>query len=258
MKPLHTALYFALLLYTTLLAANPFKDYTFHAGPTINFARFSFENLPKLQGCLAGVHADVIHKHESNISTRVKFDARWNAGHISGESSLKGHISDYRPELDLGYRIAINKTVSFLPFTGVGFYLLAAKLTNDDITRQFYNIYVPVGAQVIWKIKGSNFDIGIAGEYRINTWSRAKLKIPNIGSTNKIKIRHSEGVLIEMPMTWHFHTDYGVKIHSKIVPYFDWNRFGRSQSVSINNTAFNALSVKQWYLGLHADVGIHF
>lgn len=260
MKQLQKVLCLALFLCAPQLAANHFKDYTFHAGPTFNFARFKFGELSKTEGYLAGIHADVIHKHKSNISTRVKFDGRWNAGYIAGRNDRKAKINDYRPELDLGYRFTLGscKSVSFLPFTGVGFYFLSSKLSTEMVTRQFYNVYVPVGAQVIWKIKESNFDIGLASEYRINTWSRVKLKTPNLGATEKIKIKHTEGLLVEMPMTWHHHSNCGVKIHSKIVPYFDWNRFGKSHRVNINNVPLRTGRVEQWYLGLHADVGLHF
>ncbi len=261
MKQIQKPLCLALFLCTSSIVANPFKDFTFHVGPTFNFASFKFGRLPKADGFLTGIHADIIHKHKhSNITTRIKFDGRWNTGHIKSGTIHNAKIKDYRPELDLGYRISFGKhsPFSLLPFTGVGFYGLSTRLSSHLIRRQFYNVYVPLGVQLIWKIKNTNLDIGLAGEYRINTWSRVKLKIPQVGSTNKLKIRHVEGLLVEMPMTWHFHTDYGVKIHTKVVPYFDWNRFGRAQSITVNNRLIRNGKVEQWYLGLHADVGMHF
>lgn len=261
MKQVMKALSLAALFIPCLTLSYIFdkNNYTFHVGPNFNFARYKFGNLSKTEGYLAGIHADMIHKLPCNFSSRLRFDGRWNAGYIAGINERKAKIKDYRPELNIGYKFSIGdcKKLSLMPFTGIGLIFLSSTLSTEEVTRNYYNLFVPLGAQLTWKLHQS-FDIGLAAEYRIDTWSRFKITTPNIGSSNKIKLKRTEGLLIELPLTWHYHTECGAKIHTKIVPLFDWNRFSNTKAVNENNIPVPASKLQQWYLGLHADIGLHF
>jgi hypothetical protein len=246
------------------LNARDFENQTFqfNVGPLFNFARYEFGCLPKIEGYLAGLHFDFQHGAPSSFYFNLQFDGRWNAGFVCGEEDLKSQIKDYRPELQLGYNFFFGKyeSVIFTPIVGIGFLYLSNELKPQDITYRYFSVDVPVGAHLQWVVSQEEFEVGLEALYRAQVWARVKVKTPCIElcECDRIKIKRSHGVHIEVPLTWYLTWDLSANIQTKVVPFFDWNRFGCADEANSNGICIDIPQLKQWYLGLHVDLGIRF
>jgi hypothetical protein len=238
-----------------------------NVGPLFNFARYNFGNLPKIEGYLAGVHTDLIYGRSycdplSDLYLNLRFDGRWNAGFVCGQDELKSQIKDYRPELNIGYNWCIcDESYYLTPLTGIGFYYLSNELKPNIITNRYFNVYVPIGANLLWQAK-RHFQVELAAEYRINAWTRLKLQTPDLNVCDKLKLTHTNGVHVEVPMTWFLDT-YSccfndLHLQCKVVPFFDWNRFGNVNERNFEGLCLPVPELKRWYLGLHVDIGVNF
>ncbi len=228
-------------------------------GPIFNFARYDIDGLPKIQGYLAGIHADIIHRYPSHYYMNAHFDGRWNAGFICGDLDLKSQIRDYRPELDLGYSFfSCNDEYIFTPITGLGFYYLSNELKPNVITNRYFNLYVPVGFDLLWR-KKEHFQINLKATYRIDAWTRVKIKTPCETLCNKVDLKRTQGLHVELPMTWFLDKHLCCfPLHMKVVPFFDWNQFGRSDEANSQGICFAVPQLRRWYLGLHIDIGVRY
>lgn len=259
MRNLRILLIFCVFLIPSLLSGRPAECRTLqvNAGPTFNFARYQFGCLPKMEGYLAGVHFDFEHGHPSNWYLGLRFDGRWNAGFVCGCQDLKSEIKDYRTEFDLGYRFSKCNIRSFTPFAGIGFYYLSNEFEPQEIAYRYFNVFVPVGFKSEWLVNDC-FKWGLNFEYRIDAWTRMKLDSPCIQICDKIKLNRTQGLLLEVPLTWKFGECSCVDYQVKVVPLFDWNRFGRADEANENGLCIEIQKLNQWYLGLHVDLGIRF
>ena len=289
-----------LLLLITNISAREDKTMQLNVGPLFNFARYKFDCQPKNQGYLAGVHADFAHIVKCREYVGVRFDGRWNAGNVSG-CEQENHIQDYRTELDLGYNFDVSwckmEDLRLTPILGVGFFFLGDEFgdisccsssssscnpcssSSGDCDFRYYNVFVPVGFKSEWRVNDC-FSWGIDAEYRIDAWTRLKQN----GSCDKQKLHsRTQGVLVEVPMTWQSGQVWCTDFQVKVVPLFDWNRFGRVDNCSSSTScggcsnscggcsssssgcsSFDnaccpeASQLTQWYLGLHVDLGVRF
>lgn len=339
------ALLLALLILSSPLLSthddgNPWQS---NIGLNFNYARFQFGCLPKFDGYLAGVHWDISHSLPCHFYANLQFDGNWNAGPMCsfcdecdcdpntcnttnttcnndctipttpplGCPDLKARIKDLRPELDFGYSFTFceHEQVALTPIIGVGFMYLSNRLKPQEVTYRYFNVNVPIGFKFLWigeEYCDRQFDVGLDFTYRIDAWTRLKLRAPNIdmgtitcnqendcdrcerdcnnncpnpstitvtcvpNSCNndcdndcdngcKIHLSRTHGIHLSVPMTWSYnYEDACVNWQTKIVPFFDWNKFGCAQEVNENNLPVEIPRLKQWYLGLHVDVGINF
>lgn len=238
-----------------------------NVGPLFNFARYKLGCLPKFEGYLAGVHADYIYGRPvceplSDLYGYLRFDGRWNAGYICGKDLLKSNINDYRPEFGIGYNVNVCNDQYFTPFVGLGFYYLSNKMKPVIMTYKYLNLYVPIGANHLWRVKDC-FQVELMAEYRIDAWTRLKLKTPDVKICDKIKLHRTNGVHVELPMTRFYDVDMcwcseTFHMQTKVVPFFDWNRFGSANEGNSQGLCLAVPELKRWYLGLHVDLGINF
>lgn len=228
-------------------------------GPIFNFARYKLDGIPKIQGYLAGIHADIIHRYPSRYYMNAHFDGRWNAGFVCGDLDLKSQISDYRPEVDLGYSFfTCNDNYIITPIAGLGFYYLANELKPNVITYKYNNLYVPVGFDLLWREK-EHFQVNVMATYRIDAWTRLNFKAPCEELCSKVELKQTQGVHVEIPMTWFLDKQIlCYQAHLKIVPFFDWNRFGSANEASSQGICFAIPELNRWYLGLHIDLGVRY
>ncbi len=259
----HRYFILAALLISASISASDFEDQTFqnNAGPTFNIARFKLGCIPKIQGYLAGIHFDWIHSKPSRFYMNLEFDGRWNAGFVCGDLDTKSQIKDYRTQFDVGYNwfLSDEKQSFITPFVGVGFYHLSHELKPCNImTYRYFNVFVPVGINALWCAKEDRFDIGLQFYYRADAWTRLKMTIPCIETCDKIELKRSHGFHAEMPFIWYHSWNRRANFQTKIVPFFDWNRFGRADEANCNGICLNIPRLDQWYLGLHIDLGIRF
>lgn len=266
----HNLLKVALLLLPMHLLGRCFEpnNTQLNVGPLFNFARYKLGCLPKIEGYLAGVHTDLIYGRPycapvSDWYGYLRFDGRWNAGYVCGKDDLKSQIKDYRPEAAIGYNYCICDETTFItPFVGLGFYYLSNELKPDIITYKYNNLYVPIGADFYWRAK-EHFQVEVFAEYRIDVWTRLKLRTPCVPICDKIKLSRTNGVHVEVPMTWFIDKewcwcsqDFGMQ--AKVVPFFDWNRFGYAKEGNSEGLCYNVPKLQRWYLGLHIDIGVNF
>lgn len=260
----HTALrvsLLALLCACPTMMAREFANQTFaiNTGPLFNYAKYNFGCLPKIQGYLAGIHADITHSKPSKWYTSLMFDGRWNAGYICGDVDLRTQVKDYRTELDLGYSFFFrDQRNSITPFTGLGFFYLSNEFKPDIITYRYYNLFVPFGLRGAHTLKEEVCDIGLMVEYRLDAWTRLKMNTPCINLCEKFTMHRAEGAHVEMPFTHYHTTQHCVNIQTSIVPFFDWNKFGAVNETNCAGQCIPVPQLKQWYLGLHVDIGIRF
>lgn len=287
MKHLSRALSLAALVCATVAQANHFdsNSLSLNVGPTFNYARFkagelngSTSNLPKVAGYMAGIHADLTYEHACHLFARLRFDGRWNAGDITrfdfvtvpGElNAERFKVRDFRPEFNIGYTFGLGDCCDFevTPFTGVGLIYLQtharnrpnAPLAERRPQDRRYNVYVPVGVQLDWA-RSDCFSVGLIAEYRIGVWDRFERRNENVNpvTKNKVDLNRANSFLVEVPLTWAKETCHCFDWQFKVVPYFDWTRWGglkRNQETPITNAD---VRLRQWYVGLHVDFGINF
>lgn len=232
-----------------------------NVGPIFNFARYNLGCLSKIQGYLAGIHFDFRSDRPSWLFTVIQFDGRWNAGFICDRFNTRSKIADYRPEMLLGYTFYCDqeKTQSFTPFLGLGFYHLKSRLKPNIITYKYFNLYVPVGFEARWDVRPGEFDIALRVFYRIDAWTRLKVFTPCVEQCEceKIRLKRSQGVHVELPCSW-YHQKKRVTLLYKMVPFFDWNRFGRAKEGNCNGICFDIPCLDRWHLGLELNFGIQF
>lgn len=290
MKHLCRALSLAAFVCATVSQANHFdsNSLSLNVGPTFNYARFKIgelngttNNLPKTSGYMAGVHADLTYEHACNLFARLRFDGRWNAGDFSrfdyvttpGELIAdRFKIRDFRPEFNVGYTFGLGDCANFevTPFTGVGAIILETNRRNAPnvvIANRFptvrrLDVYVPVGVQLDWA-RSDCFSVGLIAEYRIGVWSRYQRRNENLTpvTTNRVRLNRADSFLIEVPLTWAKESCHCFDWQFKVVPYFDWTRWGglRNNQVAQVPPVTNAdVRLRQWYVGLHLDFGINF
>lgn len=235
-------------------------EFHLNAGPLFNFARFKFGCLPKIQGYLAGLHADFELVTPCCFYTSIIFDGRWNAGFICGDQDTKAQIKDYRSQWFLGYRFCSGCNTSITPFWGFGFYHLSQELKPDIMSYRYFNIFIPLGLHFEWDPCSDEFTIGLSVLYRPDVWTRLKLDTPCVQACDnqKIKLKRSYGVHVALPMQWVLTCNECVDVQTKIVPFFDWNRFGKADEANCNGLCFEVPRLDRWYLGLHIDIGIRF
>jgi len=217
---------------------------------------------------------------------------------VLGCPDIRTSIKDFRPEFDFGYNVMFceNDQFSLTPFIGLGFLYLSNTLQPQNVMYGYRNLNVPIGLNALWVIEDDCFDIGLYFTYRIDAFTRLKLNICGIdmgtitcnnscdcdcntlcststttptssscnnncddGGCNTIKLKHTQGVHFAVPMRWNYNAeDACMNMQAKVVPFFDWNKFGSADQCNPNNLQVAIPKLKQWYLGLHVDVGINF
>jgi len=133
---------------------------------------------------------------------------------------------------------------------------------GENCTLRYYNLFVPIGFKAEWQ-KTDCFSWGLNAEYRIDAWTRLRQGESSSSSCcqswssscnqscssscggcssscssscnnscDKIKLQNrTQGFLIEVPLTWRRLAQCGsTDIQIKVVPLFDWNRFGAIDS----------------------------
>jgi len=202
-------------------------------GPTLNYAHYEFGCDPEIRGALAGLHFDFEHIKPKREYVGVRYDGRWNAGSVSDCFQDKKRIRDCRTELDLGYNfIWCEQNMRLTPFAGIGFLYLSleTECATQELKNRYYNVFVPVGFKYEWTINDC-FSWGALAEYRIDAWTRLRVNEECGLECERAKLHpHTEGLLIEMPFTWFGKESacHPFAWQVKVVPYFDWNRFGHT------------------------------
>lgn len=247
-----------------------------NVGPILNYAHYEYGCHPALRGALAGIHFDFQHIPLKREYIGLRFDGRWNAGSISDCSQEKNRIQDYRAEFDLGYNHCwCDDDMRLTPFAGVGFFYLANEECNC-LKNRYYNVFVPLGLKYEWMINYC-FRWGIEAEYRLDAWTRLNVDLECETVCEKTKLHpRTQGLLIELPFVWQGKETCNKIAQLKLVPFFDWNRFGRSCGESSSCScscssssilcAFDSCEdescdvprLNQWYVGVHLDLGIRF
>lgn len=219
-----------------------------NVGPLVNFARYSFDCTPDIQGALVGLHFDFQHSKQCREFVQLRFDGRWSAGKIDG-CDLEDRIRDYRPEFDFGWNFdwtICERDVTFTPFFGIGYIALlnqfkecsdscfsncCSNSCSDSCTScreelNYGNLYVPIGFNSVHKVSDC-FSWGITAEYRIDARTRLKVSRDCCTLCDDIKPdSRTQGVLIEVPFMWQLTDGECYDWLIKFVPQFDFNKFG--------------------------------
>ena len=303
-------LFSQVLLLTSLLSARDPECRTMHfnVGPSVNYAQYKFGCTPKVQGALVGVHADFSHSRECSEFALLRFDGRWSVGKFE-ECDLKDRIRDYRTELDLGWNFEwswCDRDMTFTPFFGIGFFFENNKVREEESCTffedccstscsidacaasklRYYNLFVPVGFNTLHRVNDC-FSWGLTAEYRIDAWTRLKVSQDCCTLCDKVQPEsRTHGVMVEVPLTWNLCEGECMDWHVKVVPFFDWNRFGDANcDCTCTSTCHNSCSssssccsadlldalndcaigfdcdipkLSQWYLGARVDLGVRF
>ncbi|MFC1841538.1 hypothetical protein ACFLYA_00535 [Candidatus Dependentiae bacterium] len=233
-------------------------------GIDFNYARYKLGALSDMSGYLAGLHVDFYYKKPRSALVGLYFDGRWNAGHICSDINccnffdLRSCIDDYMTSFHLGYNATTcDDTFMLTPFSGVGFYFLSNKLNPNIIEYKYFNVYVPLGMEFQWDIK-DHFNVGLNATYRLDAHTRVKMILPCIKICEKIKLKRSHGFKLEIPLIWNHTYCKRVNFQTKVVPFFDWNKFGASKKTNRYCIPIQIPCMKRWHLGLSVLIGISF
>ncbi len=265
MKRLHYLASMMLCIATTSLASRDFEHQTLqlNVGPSFNYARYTLGCLPRMQGYLGGIHTDLTYNRK--WYSRTQFDGHWNAGPaLVGKLDTRAKVRDYTTSSLVGYNFQMEDMPNMVatPLIGLEFNYLSNKLRPDIITYRYLMVNMPIGGRLLWTIRENEFDIALHALYLANIYGKVKLKIPCLDDLDtkcdKLDLKRSHGFHVETPFTWYKSHDRRANWHFKVVPFFDWNKYGAVDEKNSNNLALGIPSLKRWHLGLRLDFGLTF
>jgi len=158
----------------------------------------------------------------------------------------------------LGYNATTcDETRIFSPFLGLGFYFLSKALKPCIIRYNYFNLYVPLGFELQWDVK-DDFAVGLNATYRLDAYTRLKPETPCIALCDKLKIKRSHGFKVELPLMWQHTLCKRANVQTKVIPFFDWNKFGATKEKTCYCIPFPIPEIKRWYIGIKVLLGFKF
>jgi hypothetical protein len=201
-----------------------------------------FNNPQKLDGFLTGPTINIGYKF-NNFSLFANYEGYWSAPNLCGNPCQKSKVSE---QLVFG---ALKYCYHFFSlYLGLGYN--AFKNRQDpcsaDLTYRFKKLIIPIGIQFYWDIS-SRFAMGIQGEVRPTAWARIRTIKMNFDAEKKVAAR------IQLPFQLKY-DDFSVRL----IPFFDWNRFGKTTEKLSNCIPFAIPNLTRWDLGIRLLLGYYF
>lgn len=246
-----------LALFLFLLATNAAAlsaTCSFYAGPHFNYTRLDFDTPSDSEGYEGGVTVGVEKQFDCLFSS-VDFEGYWNAGRITGPPSSRSSLEEFFVEWKMGtqYRGTCGcQPILFKPYTGVGWNYLENEQNPGptSITYQHTQVFVPVGFFAYW-CPLQCLRIGSQFEYRPGVYDCLHVDSLHFDAN------FGHGFRIQLPIEftgyWNCHC-----FEARIVPFYDWTRFGSVDDVTPNQVSVDIPGLTRWNLGIRLLFGICF
>lgn len=238
----------------------PEKEFNSHIGASLVYTRFTQGQLNDQKGFRAGPYFDFSWQRPWRFYGGLFFRGLWDAGHICSCDGTRVESVEYKPRMELGVPLTWHdENLNFTPFIGLGFTHLSHELVNDVITYRYHHLYVPFGFDFSYQ-PSDCFKMGLKTLYRFDAWTRLKVSTPDLCDTNedKINLKRTHGVHVEMPLTSVFRSQERVSLFLACTPTFDYQKFGCVDECQPNNLQLPIAQLKHWTLGLSTRFGINF
>lgn len=213
-----------------------------NVGPHHNYTRMKFNNPQKLDGFLTGLTVNTGYKF-NGFSIFANYEGYWSAPNLYGNPCQESKVSEQLVFGAFKYRYSF-----FALYLGFGYNFF--KNTQDprtaDLTYRFKKLILPVGVQFYWDIS-SHFAMSLQGEARPDVWSRIRVIKKNFNAEKKLAAR------IQLPFQFKYDN-----FSFRLIPFFDWNRFGKTTKKLSNCIPFAIPKLTRWDLGLRLLFGYCF
>ncbi|HEB41568.1 MAG TPA: hypothetical protein ENI08_00940, partial [Candidatus Dependentiae bacterium] len=214
--------YFLLILTLIFHLASAAAPYL-NVGPHHNYIRMKFNNPQKLDGFLTGLTVNGGYQF-NDFSIFANYEGSWTTGKLCGNPCQESRVSEQLIYGAFKYRYDF-----FALYLGFGYNVF--NNTQDpctaDLTFRFKKLIIPLGVQFYWEAS-PHFTMSIQGEFRPDVSSRIRVIKNNFDSKKERAFR------VQLPLICsrkHF--------SCQLIPFFDWNRFGRTTEKLSNCVPFD-------------------
>jgi len=225
-----------------------------YIGPHFHYTRVDFNTPTDVEGYMGGVTVGGGYQW-CNLFTNVDFEGSWNSGPITGvpceRSSLREYFLEWKAGRDFCQK-CFDKVFVFRPYVGFGWdrFINQQNPQGMGLKYEYDKLFVPVGIYAYW-LENSCFKCGVQFEWRPDVYSCLRLSSANFN------IEWDQAFRAQLPieMSWAWCCQC---FDLKIVPFFDWNRFGRVKDESPNQVMVDIPELTRWNLGLRVLLGYNF
>jgi hypothetical protein len=214
----------------------------FYLGSHLNYLSFKFNNPGKLKGPLAGVKGGLSFTRDYLFGD-INMEASWNIGRITGSPCQRSSIQEYFAQSKLGFIIpACCDAVTLTPYTGFGYNHFHNKQdpTTAGLSYKYTKLFMPLGILLDGTIN-QNMAFGLQLEARFDVYALLKV------ICEKLEIQKKYAFRVQTPFT--IYTGCNCQHAVSIVPFFDWNRFGRAVDTTCLGVALPIPQLTRWEIG---------
>lgn len=236
-----------------LSASLPAADWNFYVGPHFHFMEIEFNTPTDVKGYAAGITAG-IDLECCYFFSNLEFEGTWNAGPITSTSCDRSDIGEYFIDFQLGTVLPFNcDRLRFKPYIGFGW----DRFYNEQdpktigLCYRYDKLFIPVGFYLDWIFWDCN-SWGVQFEWRPDVYSCLKLlSIP-------LKNQCEQAFRVQVPLRFNDHSCCRRGFWLGVVPFFDWNQFGKVREKNEDGVALPIPALKRWDLGLRLIFGWEF
>lgn len=216
-------------------------------GPHFNYTRLLFNTPKQLEGYAGGITVGGEYRYCAYF-TNLEYEGTWNAATLNGKDCQSSNIRDFLLDWRIGYTFWWNNFI-FKPYLGFGW----NRFDNEQdpqsaaLTYRYRKLFVPIG----FYLYCNRFDCMRAGlqfEYRPDVSTR--LTLVSIRLSN----RREQAFRVQIPLEYF----YCQRTSFALVPFFNWNKFGRCTNRSLVGVPLDIPEATNWSAGLRVLFGIQF
>ncbi|MGA8164680.1 MAG: hypothetical protein WB791_06605 [Waddliaceae bacterium] len=223
-----------------------------YLGPQFNYMRLHFDNPSYLQGYMGGITVGGEYQWKC-LFTGADFEGYWNAGPITGRPCERSSLCEYLLEWKLGRSVyRSNRCVLFKPYLGLGWDRFKNEQNPQGVGLgyTYHAVFIPIGFYA-YHLVNNGCRYGIQFEWRPDVYSCVR-----VFSTN-FRTKKEHAFRIQLPLEMSYPLWCGC-IGFHVVPFFDWNRFGKVHDATSNRVNVEIPRLTRWYLGLRVLLGYDF
>ncbi len=239
---------FLFLIQISLLAA----DTQFYAGPHFNYTRLRFDTPFELEGYMGGAAAGAEYQYNC-LFTSAEVEGYWNAGPITGRPCQRSSLTEFFAQWKLGGNFFRGYgCLNIKPYTGIGYNRFENEQAPEGISLkyEYEKIFVPAGVYTYWWLSPC-IKVGAQFEWRFDVESC--LDVASLHFNNKLE----HGYRAQLPLDASLR--YGrCCFNLSVIPFFDWNRFGRVDDSSPNDVPIDIPELTRWNAGLRVLFGCYY
>lgn len=241
------------LLLLLLAGKQAQASFSVEIGPHFHYTTVEFDTPTDIKGYAAGITAGVTYTW-CYLFSRIEFEGTWNAGPITGTPCERSDLQEYFLEGQLGgcFSFCCDQLV-FQPYTGFGWdrYENEQEPKTIGLCHRYDKLFVPLGFHLDWIFYNYN-RVGIQFEWRPDV--TACLTLLGIDLDTECR----QAFRVQAPIRFHNDPCCPCGFWVEVVPFFDWNAFGKVKERNSDGVRLPIPSLIRWNLGLRLLFGWEF